>query len=185
MKRTIKIKVCINCLKEFTYTSESEHKNRIRKFCSIKCCGKFKTKNKNTNKKNTKPRQRNTCACGNRINGYLSKKCQKCHIQEMKDIFLKKMKTITVEECLKTSKNYKPCNTYQSIRNNAKAVMKWNNIEKKCNICGYNKHVEVCHIMAITTFSINTTLDIVNSNSNLIYLCPNHHWELDNGILKL
>jgi predicted restriction endonuclease len=28
-------------------------------------------------------------------------------------------------------------------------------------------------------------LSEVNDLSNLVYLCPNHHWELDNGIIKL
>lgn len=52
----------------------------------------------------------------------------------------------------------------------------WN----KCSKCGYDKHVEICHIKPIHTFSEDTLLTEINDVSNLIALCPNCHWELDN-----
>jgi predicted restriction endonuclease len=55
--------------------------------------------------------------------------------------------------------------------------------EKVCAICGYSNHVELCHIKSIAHFSETAALEEINSLSNLIYLCPNHHWELDNGLL--
>ena len=55
----------------------------------------------------------------------------------------------------------------------------------KCKNCGYDKHVEVCHIKAINNFSGNTPITVINDISNLIILCPNCHWELDNNILIL
>lgn len=55
----------------------------------------------------------------------------------------------------------------------------------KCVICGYDKHVEVAHIKAVSEFSDNSTLREINSISNLIGLCPNHHWEYDNGLLDI
>lgn len=53
----------------------------------------------------------------------------------------------------------------------------------KCAECGYSNHVEVCHIKAIKDFDKNTTIETINDINNLIGLCPNHHWEFDNGIL--
>jgi hypothetical protein len=51
---------------------------------------------------------------------------------------------------------------------------------KSCNVCSYDKHVEVCHKKAITSFSDNDTLEIINSLENIVFLCPNCHWEHDN-----
>lgn len=55
----------------------------------------------------------------------------------------------------------------------------------KCSNCGYDKHVEVCHIKSISSFNNESKISEINDISNLILLCPNCHWELDNGILKL
>ena len=55
---------------------------------------------------------------------------------------------------------------------------------KRC-ICGYTKHLEVCHITPISSFPDETPVSSINSLDNLIALCPTHHWELDNGILSL
>lgn len=71
---------------------------------------------------------------------------------------------------------------FHNIRINARKVMKDANIVKECKKCGYNKYVEVCHIKAISDFPATALISEVNSLSNLMYLCPNCHWELDNGI---
>ena len=69
------------------------------------------------------------------------------------------------------------------IKLHAKVVLDQTHKPKICVICGYNLHVERCHIKAISSFPTNTRLGIINSPDNLIYCCPNHHWELDHGIL--
>lgn len=58
--------------------------------------------------------------------------------------------------------------------------MKNSQIEPVCNVCGYDKHVEVAHIRSISSFDDNILVKHVNDVSNMVYLCPNHHWELDN-----
>ena len=73
---------------------------------------------------------------------------------------------------------------YHNIRINARKVMRDNNIEKVCKVCGYSKYVEVCHIKAIFEFDENCLIKDINSLSNLVYLCPNHHIELDLSQLK-
>lgn len=52
-----------------------------------------------------------------------------------------------------------------------------------CAICGYTKTFQVCHIKAISSFSQGSTIAEINHEKNLIALCPNHHWELDHGLL--
>ncbi len=54
-----------------------------------------------------------------------------------------------------------------------------------CHNCGYSKHVELAHIRGVATFPDETLVSEVNAKSNVIQLCRNCHWELDNGILIL
>ncbi len=58
-------------------------------------------------------------------------------------------------------------------------------LPRKCFVCGYDKYIEVCHIIGISTFNENTLITQINSIDNLIALCPNCHWEFDHGLLKL
>lgn len=50
---------------------------------------------------------------------------------------------------------------------------------KICQKCGYDKHVEVCHIKPISDFPLTSKLSEVNHIDNLMLLCPNCHWEFD------
>jgi hypothetical protein len=54
----------------------------------------------------------------------------------------------------------------------------------ECQNCKYNKHTEVCHIKAISNFSDDTLISKINKEDNLFILCPNCHWEFDNGYLS-
>jgi len=74
---------------------------------------------------------------------------------------------------------------YQKIRGHAHRVVKRANLEKVCRECGYSKYVELAHIKPISSFSPESYLREINAISNLVYLCPNHHWELDNGVLQI
>ena len=61
----------------------------------------------------------------------------------------------------------------------ADACQRMNGIPKKCACCGYEKFVEVCHIKPVTEFPKTASLDEINDMLNMIYLCPNCHWEFD------
>jgi len=71
------------------------------------------------------------------------------------------------------------------IRKQAHYIYHLNNGEKKCCVCGYDKHIEVCHIKSVSSFGDNDLITDINSINNLIGLCPNHHWEFDNGLINL
>ena len=62
----------------------------------------------------------------------------------------------------------------------------WNKhlTEKPCDVCGYDKHVELCHIIPVSSFPDDALLGEFNSDDNNRVLCRNHHWEFDNGLLK-
>ena len=72
-----------------------------------------------------------------------------------------------------------------SIRKIAKEVYLENTEHPACEVCGYDKHVEVAHRKAVSEFDDNITIREINSIGNLIGLCPNHHWEYDHGMLEL
>lgn len=91
--------------------------------------------------------------------------------------------TRTKGEFIKMSKNYQ---SYRgSVRRLAELTYKNSGKECKCAICGYSNHIEVAHIKAVSEFDHFVTIAEINSIDNLIALCPNHHWEYDNGLLKL
>jgi predicted restriction endonuclease len=71
------------------------------------------------------------------------------------------------------------------IRKHAHYIYNSNNGEKKCKVCGYDKHVEVCHIKSVSSFGDEDLITEINSFDNLIGLCPNHHWEFDNGHINI
>lgn len=71
---------------------------------------------------------------------------------------------------------------FSKIRVQARKIYH-DNYEYKCSVCGYNTIVEVAHIKAVSSFPEDTLVAEVNSLDNLIGLCPNHHWEMDHGLL--
>jgi 5-methylcytosine-specific restriction endonuclease McrA len=71
------------------------------------------------------------------------------------------------------------------IRGYSKYVYKRSGQPRVCFNCGYSKHIEVCHIKAVSDFSDDATMAEVHQLSNLIALCPNCHWEFDNKLLTI
>jgi hypothetical protein len=55
----------------------------------------------------------------------------------------------------------------------------------RCVHCGYDRHIDVCHMRSLASFPEDTPISVVNSLDNLIGLCPNCHWEFDHGLLQL
>jgi predicted restriction endonuclease len=65
------------------------------------------------------------------------------------------------------------------------ARKKLNPSSKECLICGYNKYVECCHIKPVQDFPETALLSEVNALTNICWLCPNHHKELDKQIMDI
>lgn len=115
-----------------------------------------------------------------------NKYCINCREEGIKRNTLKRsdwIYTTTISDILNRNKGQQ-ANNYRQIRDHARNVYSKNN-PGCCEICGYNLHYDVCHIKSIQDFDINTTIDVVNAPENLVGLCKNHHWELDNGHLEL
>lgn len=67
----------------------------------------------------------------------------------------------------------------------SRARTKAQKLPQICSNCGYDKHVEVCHIKPISKFSLDTLVSEINKLENLLLLCPNCHYEYDKGLLKI
>jgi len=88
------------------------------------------------------------------------------------------LKDMTLSEAIYTK--HHPSSAFALVRSRARQVVKdW---DKVCTHCGYSKHVEVCHIKAISEHSLDTNISVINEPSNLILLCPNCHWEFDHAL---
>lgn len=68
---------------------------------------------------------------------------------------------------------------YQGIRSHARRLIKCWGWKKQCSICEWDLMVELCHYRSISDFPVDTPLSVVNNKKNLLYACPNCHWELD------
>lgn len=147
-------------------------------FCSRKCSATY------NNKKHPKRKRKiRICSCGNQIETTnRSKYCSTCKLKYNRTINAKNMTLRDAQ--IKGSKYLHPSykNTYVTTYNRS-----WNSKLTKipCQYCGYDKHVDLCHIKPICDFSLDTTLGEINDPSNNLVLCKNHHWEFDNKLLKL
>jgi hypothetical protein len=95
----------------------------------------------------------------------------------------KTMATRTKGELFENRSNYQSART--AIQRHARFVFKEQEPNPSCQVCNYSTHVEVAHRQSVSSFPSETLISEINSISNLIGLCPNHHWEFDNGVLKL
>lgn len=169
---------CLGCEKNFL-KDPSEAKRHPRHFCSRSCAARIN----NQGKRRHPPRN--------------CRKCQKTYIttkqhrslgycEECKATFFttEQAKQMTIKEYTERDsvKNKHPSWRSAHIRNFNRS---WNQDLAKlpCQVCSYTTHVELAHIKAISDFSETATLGEINSPDNIYVLCPNHHWEFDNGKL--
>lgn len=71
-----------------------------------------------------------------------------------------------------------------SIRQHAWDIYRESGQPKICIVCQYDRHVEIGHRESVSKFPNTATIGEINALTNLVPLCPNHHWEFDNGFLE-
>ena len=88
-----------------------------------------------------------------------------------------------------TMKDLKEGKTYNAwkarLSNHSRRIYLNSTSDHSCKNCGYDKHIDVCHIKPVASFSESCTVAEVNSLDNLVGLCKNCHWEFDNQLLFL
>lgn len=151
------VMICVNC--------GSETKNP--KFCSKSCAARY------NNEKYPKRKKEGSC-----------KKCQSPCAASRKFCHNCKNNTsiLTVSDLI--YKRGHRSNAFGVIRGRARNVAKKLGMNS-CKICGYNKHIEIAHLKSIASFNEDEKISVVNDKSNLVPLCPNCHWEYDNGLINL
>ena len=88
----------------------------------------------------------------------------------------------TIEQAIESQKHNKAANRYTNIRCRAQTLHSKKASIEGCEICGYKRHVEICHKKPISSYPLNTLVSEVNKRENIMYLCPNHHWEFDHPL---
>jgi hypothetical protein len=162
--------ICQHCQKEY------DNKDKRSKFCSRSCAATFNGKMFPKRK-----RTRKCKSCDNLVKSGFTY-CEHCVSQKVHYGQNGPVEERTLEQEL-LLKKHKGANRYDHIRQHAQRVMRKE--PASCKVCGYEKHVEVCHIHPISSFSPDTKIKDINSKNNLVHLCPNCHWEFDHDLLKL
>ena len=161
---------CKTCKKEFNKLSSQMKRSKSGfHFCSRSCSQSY------NNRKNPKRLKTNKCKkCSSLI--YSGKVyCTECYTFFCDD------SEVSIND-LRCTENYQKSS---KIRSRARTIYKNSDKPKICSICGYDKHVHIAHIKAISSFPKSSKMKEVNALSNLVALCPNHHWEFDHGLLTL
>ena len=161
--------VCNNCGIGFDKLLSEIRKSKNH-FCSRSCAVTF---NNHITPKRT---HFNKCAkCGGITNKPRARYCDICRPIESKLPRNEK----TIEEMMSNLQRSK----YSYIRKHAREQTK--DRKQICIKCGYDKHVEACHIKGVGEFPKETKIKEVNDPKNLVLLCPNCHWEFDKGLFTL
>lgn len=134
------------------------------RFCSRSCAASF------NNKKSVKRQPEGTCFKCSKPVITRNKYCKECRQDEVgaKDMSLKDAVY---------SKTHRS-SAFALIRSRARMTRKAKE-SRSCEKCGWSHHVEICHIKPISQFDENSMISEINSESNLIVLCPNCHWLFD------
>jgi len=121
------------------------------------------------------------CKCGAKKD-YRAETCKKCFTEKQRDGL--ENKTLKEFYEMPSIKNKHPSWRSSHVRVMNRA---WNAnlIKLPCQVCGYSTHINLCHIKDIADFDTTATLGEINHPNNILVLCPNHHWEFDNDIIKL
>lgn len=171
---------CISCGEEF---ASFKNNGLWAECCSVSCRNKhiasLRPKKLKAPKKERRPRA--YCSCGAPLRGYKTKSCKTCHMAAWKSSDKAAKKELGG---LRETERVLRRHAYQAVRNHAKRMMRVAGCKKACAQCGWARGIQVCHIKPISSFPDSATVGEINVLDNLVYLCPNHHWDLDHGHLS-
>lgn len=172
--------ICLYCGKVIEVKPHQKiYDVKIKKFCSMTCRNKYC--NPQRRQKTSKCK-----TCGKTYERYfvngrwsLAKNCPDCQSMGYGN---------SISFMGKTKKDiYDTYSSKYSARNaiaqNAQVVYRNKNGDNVCFLCGYEKHIETCHIKPVSDFDDLAFISEINTIHNLIALCPNCHWEFDNNAL--
>ena len=150
------------------------------KFCSSSCSTSFLSRNENGRRIGRKRASKHCDRCGRKIYGRRNC-CDGC----LGKVKAKDGSYIAIDILTKGDLITQDTQAYRRIREKARQVASELKLLNECAICEYNLHVECCHKRPIHEFGDDSPISEINDETNLIGLCPNCHWEFDNGHLDL
>lgn len=167
--------ICSHCSKPF----EGHRPPGQRVFCNRSCSASATNSTKHRKKKSRCCR-----ACQGTYTTTPTHKsrslCQPC---SGKHKLFRETKTLADVASMISAKGKHPSWRWSYVRTMNRIQNK--GLGTQCQLCGYGNHVEFAHIQPISSFPLDTPLSVVNDPSNILILCPNHHWEFDHGCLDL
>jgi len=162
--------ICTHC-SAIIYVKEGQkiRTAKLKKFCNQSCAATY----------NNLKREKTT----------IDKKLRRAEQRKKNKVIKTKPERFTSIKHLKKVELFSRYTYYQTaramIQKHARYVYSLSDNLKSCLSCGYDRHFEVCHIIPVSDFADNSTIIEINEINNLIALCPTHHWEFDNGYLKI
>lgn len=174
---------CFCCNKQFNKSpSEIKRSKTGRHFCSKSCSAKVT----NVGQRKNPPVDRTCKGCGVTYHTTGQHRsinfCKDCTYTKGETWY--KDKTLREYQEKDSVKNLHRSSVNAHVRNFARSWNK-NLKEQPCQCCGYDKHIEFCHIKAISSFDSDALLGEINSPDNIAILCRNCHWEFDHGELTI
>ncbi len=176
--------ICEECGKEIPLREKSKVSEiRRKRFCNQSCAA---TCNNRVRKKEVRTRTCSLCdqpfSLWRLVNGNWSpaKYCPNC----VKTAYKGKntLGRRTKGDVFSAAKNWQ--SAASTIREHARKAYRSAERTRECLICGYKKHTDICHLRGVSEFPACALVSEINALENLLALCPNHHWELDNGLLE-
>lgn len=173
----------VQCTCKFCGISFMKTKGQIEKtknnFCTRSCAAKF---NNQTPKRKI---QKKCIVCNEIVQSHKHTRCPE-HQKEYLATRFDYIKELTLQDywSKKSLENLHVSSKNAHIRGLGRTQFK-ELLLQPCANCGYDKHVELCHIKPVKDFLPTDKIKDVNSPDNVIQLCPNCHWEFDNNLLLL
>lgn len=174
-------KICKECEQPIK-VKEGQKIREVRKkcFCDRSCAAKYNNrahpKREPVNGKHTlfttKEPRKVRCECGNEflVKGKSKRLCPECRN-------LDKVGSLLKGEIFQRRKNWQSARS--AIQKHARMTYIRSGNPLSCKVCGYSKHIEVAHIVPVSSFGDEAKVCEINHPDNLMALCPNHHWEHD------
>ena len=97
------------------------------------------------------------------------------------DYCIVRLRKMTKGELFKRRSTWQSART--AIQQDARIVYLDSGKALQCCKCGYKQHVDIAHIKAVAEFGDLVTVEEINAITNLLALCPNHHWEYDHSVI--
>lgn len=177
---------CENCGKEFKILKGVYNQSETKHFfCNRSCAAiynnKLRAKKSDVIWVNGSSRGYNKCPICGKEKYYTSELCFNCRNKEKRKIKERTLGSYVDGKKYLTSK----CG---EIRKDARRTIEESKRERVCAYCHnheFDDILEVHHIKGILEFDRNATIEEINNENNLVWLCPNHHKMLEMGLIKL